>query len=158
MKRGKRLFKVICLGTPVSKARPRFVRGRVVSTVGKAEKLWRNRLMADIAIVRDQIYEILTPIDRPVIVDMDFWFEAKKPAQLETPHGQKPDKDNLEKLCLDVLVKAGVLKDDSLATGGETTKQWQMKGGVRITISEAVPGPEREDDEDNLSIAGCAVS
>jgi Holliday junction resolvase RusA-like endonuclease len=137
MKRGAKLFDVVCLGTPRPKARPRFVKGRVVSTVGDHELLWRGTLEKEI---RHAWSTSKKPFDCALIVDASFYFEAKKADRLGLPHTQRPDKDNLEKLCLDVLKKERVIKDDALVVGGETTKEWQMNGGAVIAVYEALAG------------------
>lgn len=133
MKRGEKLFEVCCLGTPRPKARPRFVKGRVVSTVSDLELLWRQELAKTIRLVRPMV-----PFDRALIVDASFYFEAKKAECLGQPHTHRPDKDNLEKLCLDLLKKECVIKDDALVCGGEITKEWQMRGGAVIAVFAVV--------------------
>lgn len=133
MKRGEKLFSIVVLGTPRPKSRPRFVNGRVVSTTSKHEDLWRGALEKTIRPARP-----VSPIDRALIVDASFFFEAKTVKRLGRPHTHKPDKDNLEKLCWDVLVKERVIKDDALVAGGETTKEWQMRGGAVVEVYEAL--------------------
>jgi Holliday junction resolvase RusA-like endonuclease len=134
MKRGALLFSMTCLGTPRPKSRPRFVKGRVISTAGNNEKLWRDQIIRELR----SLGRTEPPLKVAMIVDAAFWFEAKKPERLGKPHTQRPDKDNLEKLCLDVLTKERVIKDDALVVGGETTKEWQMRGGLRLDVYEAV--------------------
>lgn len=130
MERGALLFDVTIMGHPRPKARPRFAGGRVVSSVSKHEKLWKLALNREIC----WAVNFKAPISQPVYVDMDFWFATPIFDRCEKPHTFKPDKDNLEKLALDCLVKCHVLKDDSIVASGETTKRWMMAGGVRIAV------------------------
>jgi Holliday junction resolvase RusA-like endonuclease len=78
-----------------------------------------------------------------VRVDMIFTFEppASGRDRLGQPHTQKPDKDNLEKLVLDALVKARVLADDSLAAAGEPLKLWGERAGVAVVVTELATRP-----------------
>lgn len=131
MKRGPKLFSVMVLGTPRPKARPRFVKGRVVSTISDHEALWRDAIVREI---RKVWPHTMKPLDCALMVDASFYFEAKEVDRLGQPHTQRPDKDNLEKLCLDALKKERVIKDDALVVGGETTKEWQMAGGAMIVV------------------------
>lgn len=133
MKRGEKLFELIVLGTPRPKSRPRFVKGRVVSTTGTHESLWKSHLQSEIRKVRP-----LKPYDGALMVDASFYFEAKDSDRLGEPHTFKPDKDNLEKLCLDVLKGDKVITDDCRVAGGEVTKEWQMRGGVVIAVFRAL--------------------
>ncbi len=75
------------------------------------------------------------PHDCPVKVDM--WFYFSRPQHLmrksspagPIPHTVKPDKDNLEKLILDVMTKAGWWTDDSRVCTGTPTKMYVAKDG-----------------------------
>jgi len=126
------LFHVYVFGTPRPQPRPRFVNGRVVSTASKSVKLWRSTLYRTL---RHAMMGRPALTD-PVRVDLIFSFKGK-PDRWNKPHAIRPDKDNLEKLVLDVLKKAGVLADDCLVAGGETRKVWARAGGVEVTISPA---------------------
>lgn len=131
MKRGRKLFECFVLGTPRPKARPRFFKGRVISTVGDHEKLWRDAIVREI---RKVWTRTVKPFDCAMMVDASFYFEAKKADRLGQPHTFKPDKDNLEKMVLDLLKKESVIGDDALVAGGETTKEWSMRGGAMIVV------------------------
>jgi len=132
MKRGEKLCSFVCLGTPRPKARPRFVKGRVISTTSDHELLWKTTLQKEVRRLRP-----LKPYDGALMIDASFYFEAKDADRLGQPHTHRPDKDNLEKLILDVLKKERVIKDDALVAGGEVTKEWQMRGGVVLSIFRA---------------------
>lgn len=52
------------------------------------------------------------------------------------PHLHRPDADNLAKLALDQVVRAGLLKDDSSVSSLVVTKTWAAKGGLCATITK----------------------
>lgn len=141
-------------GTPRPKARPRFVKGRVVTTAKETEKLWKNWLMRA---VKDAVANRGDPaplFSAAVRVTMCFTFEPPASARdrIGKPHTHKPDKDNLEKLVLDVMVKAGVLKDDSLVADGPVQKVWGERAGV-IVLTEQIdaelqPAPATATEDD----------
>jgi Holliday junction resolvase RusA-like endonuclease len=125
-------------GTPRPKTRPRFVRGKVVTTANPHEKLWRKaveRAAFAAAICRGDPMPLFTG---PVRVNMVFTFEPPKSERqrLGTPHTHKPDKDNLEKLVLDAMVKVRVLADDSQVAGGDVVKLWGERAGVALVVEQ----------------------
>jgi Holliday junction resolvase RusA-like endonuclease len=126
------LLRIHVSGTPRPQPRPRFVRGRVVSTGSRLTKLWRVIMMA--SFVRERPQE---PIDQAVRIDVLFMMPTKDKRRWGKPHTCRPDKDNLEKPVLDCLVKAKVLKDDSLAYTGEPLKVWAERGGIDVRIGDA---------------------
>lgn len=125
-------------GTPRPQSRPRFVRGRVVSSPSRLLKLWRTLMLAEFINSRP----VNGPIREPVIVNMLAMFPHKDPKKWGTPHAVRPDKDNVEKAVLDCLVRAGVLKDDSLVCGGSFTKIWAQRGGLYVQIHRPSPDDE----------------
>ena len=46
----------------------------------------------------------------------------------------KPDRDNVDKIALDSLVKAGIIKDDIYVTCGQVTSWFCEKGGEPRTV------------------------
>lgn len=65
-------------------------------------------------------------------------------------HGNKPDKDNLEKLWLDCAKRAGLLpKDDGRVADGRAVKVWAQTGGAVFWL-EPAGEVYQEDDEDDL--------
>lgn len=70
----------------------------------------------------------------PVRVTMRFTFKATGNNRPETPHTQKPDKDNLEKLVLDVMERAGVFQNDSQAADGPVSKFWGYQGSLVVLV------------------------
>jgi Holliday junction resolvase RusA-like endonuclease len=117
-------------GTPRPQSRPRFVRGRVVSSPSRLLKLWRTLMLA--AFMKGRPFD--GPLREPVIVDCIAMFACKNAKKWGTPHVVRPDKDNLEKAVLDCLVKAGVLKDDSLVCDGSFRKIWAERGALDVSI------------------------
>lgn len=129
-------------GTPRPKARARHIGNRVITTTRKTEKVWRaavkRSLVAAIANRGDP-----TPLFAgPVRVSMVFTFEPPDSARLGQPHTQKPDKDNLEKLVLDAMEKAGVFRNDSQVAQGPVEKWWGERGGATVLV-EQIDAPAR---------------
>ena len=125
-------------GTPRPQSRPRFVRGRVVSSPSRLLKLWRTLMQA--AFINGR--PVNGPICEPVIVNMIAMFPHKDSKKWGTPHAVRPDKDNVEKAVLDCLVRAGVLKDDSLVCGGSFTKIWAERGALDVQVRSPVADAE----------------
>lgn len=130
-------------GTPRPKTRPRFVKGKVVTTTKPKEKLWR------LAVQRAALAAVLyrgdhVPVFRgPVRVSMIFVFEPPKSARdrIGKPHTDVPDKDNLEKLVLDAMKKAGVFRDDSQVAQGPVEKWWGERAGVTVLAEPIADRP-----------------
>lgn len=126
-------------GTPRPKSRPRFIRGRVVTTTKPKEKLWRT------GVERAAFAAVLyrgdpAPVFRGAVrVTMIFTFEPPKSGRdrLGKPHTDVPDKDNLEKLVLDAMKKAKVYADDSQVAAGPTEKWWGEQAGV-VVLAEPI--------------------
>jgi Holliday junction resolvase RusA-like endonuclease len=121
-------------GTPRPQSRPRFIRGRVVSSPSKLLKFWRTLMLAEFINGRPVV-----SIREPVIVDCVAMFPHKDPKKWGTPHSVRPDKDNIEKAVLDCLVRVRVLKDDSLVYSGTVTKVWAERGGLDVQVRTCAP-------------------
>lgn len=131
-------------GVPRPQPRARFVNGRVVSTASKNAQVWKNRVMGALVGARKGA----ALIDRPVAMFARAMFSTKDKRRWGKPHTNRPDKDNLEKLVLDAMVKAGTLKDDSLVYDGGTSKWWAERDGMSIMLlesGEAVPADDGDD-------------
>lgn len=125
-------------GTPRPQSRPRFVRGRVVSSPSRHLKLWRTLMIAEFINGRPAN----GPIREPVIVNMIAMFPHKDPKKWGTPHTVRPDSDNITKACWDCLVRAGILKDDSLICQSNSSKIWAARGGLDVQVRCLSPDDE----------------
>lgn len=128
-------FTFSVIGNPRPKARPRRVKaGHFVSTALPKEKIWK-------AVVERACREALAERGDPlplfpgaVRVSMQFTFKATNSNAVGSPHTQKPDKDNLEKLVLDVMERAGVVRNDSQAADGPVSKVWGERGSLMVLV------------------------
>ena len=128
-------------GTPRPKARPRFIRGRAVTTAKPHEKLRRKWVEHSVRQAVELRGDPLPLFAGPVRVTMVFTFEppASERCRIGTPHTHKPDGDNLSKLVLDAMEKAGVFKNDSQVAQAPVEKWWGERGGV-VVIAEPMDG------------------
>ena len=104
-------------GSPVAKARPRFVRTpKFVRTYTPKKSLNFEQMVSSYAHQAMSIKE-LQMLDRPIALTIDFFFSRpksrrrKKTAGLTMPRIVKPDIDNLIKSILDGLNKMAFLDD-----------------------------------------------
>lgn len=115
---GPPLLRVVCLGAPKGAQRPRaFVRGRHA-----AVHLADSHVQAEARIVADAVaaWGCRPKLDVPVELHVTAWHalpqsrrrkrDAGSPAQ---PYTGKPDADNVAKLVMDALTRAGVWVDDT---------------------------------------------
>lgn len=73
-------------------------------------------------------------------VDLEFWFGTKDRNRWGKVHTMRPDRDNLDKLVLDELVRVGFLGgDDCRVCAGEVTKWWcpAENEGCIVTVWDA---------------------
>jgi Holliday junction resolvase RusA-like endonuclease len=130
-------------GTPRAKARGRAVGGRIVSTTNAKEKLWRaavERAAREAVQNAGGVEAVRAMLAGGVAVDAVWWFETSKAERWGRPHLARPDKDNLEKLVLDALTKAGALGgDDCRAAGGSQMKLWAQRGGMAALVRPIGP-------------------
>lgn len=136
------ILSVYITGTPRPQPRARFVDGRVVSTASRHAKLWKNLVISSLLAARKGLF-----IERPVGLWCDAMFPTPKSERWGKPHAIRPDKDNVEKLVMDALVKAGILKDDSLVCDGALRKLWAQRGGMSIVLLEAGQLPKVDADD-----------
>ena len=65
------------------------------------------------------------------------WSKKKKDEMIGTPHHQRPDIDNLEKRCYDIITLAGVVfKDDCQIAVTSSKKVWSNNPRTEIEIEE----------------------
>lgn len=135
-------------GTPRPQPRPRFVRGRVISTADANAKRW---IAAVEAASRVALAEHGKQ-DGPLSVLMSFHFPTKDASRHGLPHTHRPDADNLAKLALDSLMRAGLIADDAAVSCLVARKTWAASplAGVSITVSPdrrvRLPSPETPPD------------
>jgi Holliday junction resolvase RusA-like endonuclease len=155
--------RLVVAGTPRPQPRPRFAKGRVVSTVDPVIQHWQNSVCEKARMAR---YE-LTPFQaksgvmssalselsgkgKPVKLDITFYFGTRHQNRWGTPHTKKPDIDNLTKLIMDQLVKAGLLMgDDCKVSTVCARKFWCSLPGSGVII---LMGPDNAESafEDGL--------
>lgn len=87
----------------------------------------------------------LGPLPRhlPVRVESVFWFARPANPLHEIFHVVRPDRDNLDKIVLDTLIKAGVLADDAQVCAGQPLKLYCAPGArprVRVVIASLEMG------------------
>lgn len=131
------MIRIHVAGTPRPQPRPRFWRGRVVSTGNRLSQLWRVLMEVEFRKHAPQG----GPICCPVRVDCLAMFPTRHAERWGKPHTIRPDRDNVEKGVLDVLVKARVLKDDAIVSSGSFRKVWAERGGLDVRISYETSDP-----------------
>lgn len=124
-------------GTPRPQPRPRFIKGRAVSTASPKAKLWRTAVERAIKCAISASQRATPLFTGPVRVFATFAFEPASPDLIDKPHTHKPDGDNLMKLIQDVMERCGVVKNDSQIARVEPVKWWGSKPGVAVLIEDA---------------------
>lgn len=122
-------FALWVAGTPRPQPRPRFVKGRVISTVDAGTKAWQHAIRNAAYLTRGE------PIHGAVKLQLLFHMPIKDAKRWGWPHTGRPDVDNLAKLVMDQLTAAGVWADDAKVAHLECHKLYAEKGGVGITIT-----------------------
>ena len=115
-------------GRPRPQPRPRFVKGRVISTVDAGTKAWQQAIRSTAYMARGE------PIHGAVRLKLVFHMPIKDAKRHGQPHTGRPDVDNLAKLVMDQLTAAGVWADDAKVASLECSKLYAAKGGVGIEI------------------------
>lgn len=119
-------------GTPRPQPRPRLCRGRVVSTADANARRWQS-LVYQAARAATLAHG---PFEGAVTVCLAFAFPTPQKPRHGLPHLHRPDADNLAKLALDQVVRAGLLKDDAAVSCLIVRKTWADKGGMAATIAQ----------------------
>lgn len=104
-------------GIPRPQPRPRIFRGRAVSTADPKARAWSD------AIVRAAHPAGPVPLG-PVSLVIEFRMPTKDSKRHGLPHTHVPDADNLAKLALDALQRAGTLANDSAVSSLSVRKVW----------------------------------
>lgn len=125
-------------GTPRPQPRPRFVKGRVVSTADPKAKLWRGAVDRAVREAIAHSGRAAPLFSGAVRVTCTFFFKppASALSRIGTPHTHKPDGDNLAKACIDVMESAGVFKNDSQIARLEPIKWWGSRAGVSVLVED----------------------
>lgn len=76
----------------------------------------------------------------PLSVLIDFTFPTKVASRHGQPHTSRPDADNLAKLILDCLMRAGLIGDDAAVSCVVARKTWGKASHAGASI---VVGPDR---------------
>ena len=118
-------------GTPRPQPRPRFVRGRVVSTADANARRWKDLVRNTGKLAVEAHGQIQA---EAVAVVMRFDMPTPKVDRHGKPHTFRPDADNLAKLALDAIMDAGLLKDDAAVSTLVVTKAWAAKGALTMTL------------------------
>lgn len=127
-------FIISIAGTPRPQPRPRFVRGQrhPVSTADPKAKLWR------LAIERG-LNGVLEGRPRPIFngavkVTLTFSYETAIASDIGRHIQRRADVDNLSKLALDVMERAGMFKNDRQVAELEAVKLWAVMPGLVIEV------------------------
>jgi Holliday junction resolvase RusA-like endonuclease len=80
-------------------------------------------------------------------VGLDFDMPTKDKKRWGKPHTFVPDTDNLAKLALDAIVKAGLISDDATVSCLIVRKTWAQAGKLSATLSEDRRAPTFIDPE-----------
>ena len=109
---------------PMGKGRPRVSKGRAYTP--KRTSDWAS---AAITFIKSQAGRngFEDSIKGPAEVNMTFLFRRPKSRRSPEPT-KKPDGDNVEKMVLDCMVKAGVIEDDSSVVKCSWQKVWAAEG------------------------------
>ena len=127
---------IVARGHPRPQPRPRFVKGRVISTMSKLAKGWRQEVSS--AVKKDMRR---TPGWR-LGTDLELFFviPTKDKKRHGKPHVNRPDTDNLAKAVMDVLEERGALpRGDADVAGLSVKKVWGSaeQAGVQIILRPA---------------------
>lgn len=77
----------------------------------------------------------------PLRVKMLFRMPTAAASRHGAPHTAVPDIDNLAKLALDSMMRAGLIGDDSCVTDLQAVKVWSPSAGADFEISAAAGVP-----------------
>jgi Holliday junction resolvase RusA-like endonuclease len=137
----------VAQGNPHPQPRPRVVKGRAVSTTGRAVQFWK-------AVVTSRARHALADSELaafsgPVVIEMEFRFAPPKSfmSRIGSPHTQKPDADNLAKLVMDAMQTARVIGDDSKVAELKVRKVWAAQAGCTVSIEAVAPLAALPDNE-----------
>lgn len=131
-------FEVI--GIPRPQPRPRFMKGRVVSTADPKAKLWRLMVKRTVTQAMDGREAFAGAVKLSVV--FRFRPVVSKLSLIGQAHTHKPDASNLLKLVEDVMEECGVFRNDSQISKPEPVKLWAHEAGMGVVVEEFVAGEE----------------
>lgn len=103
---------------------------------------WKARVIAKLGAAPKPTH------DGPVLLDIEYSMPRPKSLPKRIPDGafcwRKPDIDNMEKLIMDALVKAGWFTDDGRVVAVNQRKTYSEVPGVMLSITMMVPGAKPE--------------
>lgn len=131
-------------GHPRPQPRPRFAKGKVISSIDPRARAWKNSVVstarASVGDVggSDALREILGCLkSNAVEIVVQYRIPTYVRERWGNAHLQKPDRDNLDKLVLDGLKTAGALVgDDCVVYMGLSWKVWckPSQSGASIVL------------------------
>lgn len=124
-------------GTPRPQPRPRLVKGRVVSVADDNAKRWISSVESSARLAVANKPDTSGPLE----IQMVFRMPTPRKERHGAPHTFKPDVDNLAKLALDAMMRAGLIKDDSSVSSIVARKVWSPDAGADFVISGDKPAP-----------------
>ena len=119
-------------GIPRPQPRPRFVKGRVVSAADANAKRW----IVAVEAMAKQAKPFAGDLGSALSVVLVFRFPTKVKDRWGKPHTFRPDSDNLAKLILDCMMRAGLMSDDSIVSSLSIRKSWSSDAGVDVLVLE----------------------
>jgi len=125
-------------GTPRPQPRPRVVKGRAVSCADKNARAW----IARVEHAARSAHAGQAELSGGLVVRLAFRFPTETQARQGQAHLATPDADNLAKLALDCLQRAGVIRNDSQIWSLEIRKAWssQADAGMDAWVFQELPG------------------
>ena len=123
------------LGKPLAQPRPRFWKGRVISTASKSHQLWKGAVTREAQQAAKMFAKETWWQSGALEVRIYYSFPTKDRRKWGEPKVTKPDVDNLNKLTYDALEAGGLLPggDQRIATE-RSAKVWAEHGRVIIEI------------------------
>ena len=119
-------------GIPRPQPRPRFVKGRVIACADANAKRW----IASVEEVARQAQPFSGELGSALSVILVFRFPTKDKTRHGKPHTFRPDADNMAKLILDCMMRAGLTGDDSTVSSLCIRKTWAIDAGVDVLVLE----------------------
>lgn len=130
-------------GHPRPQPRPRVFRGRAVSTADPKAKAWSDSILR-----AAHAAKAMQDLSGPLAVTLAFRLPTADRKRWGAPHLSVPDTDNLAKLALDAMQRAGLIANDSAVWSLVVVKTWSapddagMTAALSVTAGEASAVPD----------------